>query len=455
MRKHRLRGVAAIVLALALSGCWLQAGGGPANTRFNAAESSLTRANVASLAETWRAPVDAIVTEPILSGDRIYVATRKYQDGGPLLDVLGVQAYDRGTGALVWEQSLLPAGGPQVGGDVATPALRNGVLWVPFWHDGLGPCAGGLARLDAATGSILGTDATGAGSSPVVTTGAIVASTEGGCGAGAQLVVRDLTTREVLWTHRFPAGSGVATPTIAGGRVFLLTGGTLYAFAADGCGADVCAPLWSEPGAGSTVFDFLRPAAGPGGTLVTVGASSGPGTAATIVVRDAATGDVRWQAEPRYTGPLPGAITGFAVAYDTVYVAGARSEASSPEPTAMLDAYPVAGCGQATCAPAWTADFGPTRPSREPTVAGGVVYVPLVGTSSVAPAVVAVDAQGCGAPACPELVRVPLVAGSGIFIAGPQPYVTSVGAGRVVLGWLPGLYGSTQSQIVSLGPASG
>jgi PQQ-like domain len=453
MRTHRLRGIATIVLALALSGCWLQAGGGAANTRFNAAESSLTRDNVTTLAEKWRVPVDSIVTEPILSGDRIYVATRKYGSGA-LLDVLGVQAYDRDTGALVWEQSLLPTGGPAVSGDVATPALRNGVLWVPYWHDGLGPCAGGLARLDAATGTILGTDATGAGSSPVVTTGSILASTERGCGAGAQLVVRDVTTRDVLWTHTFPAGSGVATPTIANGRLFLLTGGALYAFAADGCGTDVCAPLWSKPGVGST-FDFLRPAAGPGGTLVTVGTSSGPGTAATIVVRDAATGNVRWQAEPRYTGPLPGAITGFAVAYDTVYVAGARSEASSFDPTAMLDAYPAAGCGQPTCAPAWTADLGPTRPSREPTVAGGVVYVPLVATASVAPAIVAVDAHGCDQPACPELVRVPLVAGSGIFIAGPQPYVTSVGAGRVVLGWLPGLYGPTQSQIVSLGPASG
>ncbi len=454
MRRHRLRAAAAIVVALALSGCWLQAGGGPANTRFNGSENTLTRANVTSLSERWRAPVDSVVTEPLLSGDRIYVATRDHQDGGPLLDALGVQAYDRDTGELVWERSLLPAGGPAVGGSVDTPALRDGVLWVPYWHEGLGPCAGGLARLDAATGDILGTDAIGTSPSAVVTTGSLVATTESDCGSGVRLVVRDTATRAVRWTHRFPAGSSITTPTIADGRLFLLTGGTLYAFSLDGCGTSVCAPLWTKPGVG-TAFDFLRLSAGPGGTLVTVGTSAGPGTAATVVVREAATGDVRWQAEPRYTGSLPGAITGFAIAYDTVYVAGARGDASSPTPTAMLDAYPAAGCGQATCAPAWTADLGPTRPSREPTVAGGVVYVPLVGTDRVAPAIVAVDAHGCGAASCAEVARVPLVRDSGIFIAGPQPYVTSVGGGRVVLGWLPGLYGSTQSQIVSLGPAPG
>lgn len=66
-------------------------------------------------------------------------------------------------------------------------------------------------------------------------------------------------------------------------------------------------------------------------------------------------------------------VTGYAVAYDTVYLAGARRDGSSSDPTAILDACSLAGCGQATCAPAWTLELGPTRPAREPTVAGGVV----------------------------------------------------------------------------------
>ena len=118
MRKHRLRGVA-IVLALALSGCWLQAGGGPANTPFNAAESSLTRANVASLAE-----IVASAPWTPSSPSRSCRATASTwprgstQDGGSLLDVLGVQAYDRGTVRSCGSSRCSPpAVVPRVGGE--------------------------------------------------------------------------------------------------------------------------------------------------------------------------------------------------------------------------------------------------------------------------------------------------------------------------------------------------
>ena len=71
----------------------------------------------------------------------------------------------------------------------------------------------------------------------------------------------------------------------------------------------------------------------------------------------------------------------------TTRVLGARRRRLNRRRCSTPTRLPAAGRRRA---PAWTADFGPTRPSREPTVAGGVVYVPLVGTSSVAPAVVAV-----------------------------------------------------------------
>lgn len=453
MRRHRLRAVAATALALVLSGCWYQAGGGPANTRHNATERTLTIDNVAGIAEQWRTPVDGFVTEPILSGNHAYVATRDYQDDAdPLLDTLAVQSYDTGTGELAWESSLLPADGAPVTGDVGTPALVDGVLWVPYWQDGLGPCAGGLARLDPATGDVLSTDETGTGVSAVVVSGSTVAYTDADC-SGVRLVMRDAVTREVIGSYRFPAGAGVATPTVSQGRLFVVTGGTVYAFPARGCDPVACTPLWTRPEAGS-VFDFLRLTAGPSGTLVTYGSSSTPGAGATIVVRDVATGDVRWEAEARYTGPLPGAITGVAVAGDTLFVAGSQSEPGEFDSTAVLDAYPVAGCGQEVCAPTWTADLGPTRPSREPTVAGGVVYVPLVATGSVGPAVAAVDAAGCGSPTCAEIVRVPLTE-SPVNIADTQSYVTSVGGGQVVVGWSPGLYGTTDTELMAFGPATG
>lgn len=454
MDKHPFRAVGVILLALALSGCWLQLGGGPANTRFNSVEDDLTRDDADSLAVEWRTPVDSIITEPIVSGGRVLVANRKYADSGSTLDVLAVQSYDSDTGALGWETSLLPTDGSEVTGLVETPALVDGALWVPYWHDGMGACQGRLARLDPATGAILSSDVTGTGPSAVVAAGDAVAYMEQSC-SGMRVVVRDQETRAIRWTHTFPAGSGVSTPTIAGGRLFLLTGDVVYAFDADGCGTSVCNPLWTEA-VTSTFFDFQRLVAGPDDTLVTIGRPSDPEatTGATIVVRDAATGDVRWEAEPRYTGQLPGAITGIAVAYDTIYVAGATSGPEPLDREAILDAYPVDGCGQPVCSPTWTTGFGATRPAREPTVAGGVVYVPLVAGSTTAPAVAAADAHGCGAATCDELGRVPLVAGS-VFLEPAQPYVTSVGGGRVLVGWLPSLHGSTLSQLISLAPTEG
>lgn len=448
MTKNLIRSLGVIVVALALSGCWLQLGGGPANTRFNGVEPDLTSDEIASLAVEWRVPDDSFITEPIVSGGRIHVGNWIEGDsGGGILDVLAVRTYGSATGSRSWETSLLPSDGSEVTGFIETPALAGRALWVPYWHSGLGSCQGRLARLDPATGAVLSSDVTGSSPSPVVVAGTNVAYLERPSCASTRLVVRDQETRAIQWTHTFPAGSGVATPTIADGRLFVLTGDTISAFDADGCGASVCAPEWTEAVA-STFFDFQRLVAGPDGNLVTIGQSSDPEAGATIVVRDAATGDARWEAEARYNGQLPGAITGTAVAYDTIYVAGTTGG------EAVLDAYPLDGCGQAVCSPTSTVGFGPTRPAREPTVAGGVVYVPLVPGASTPPAIAVADAHGCGAPTCDELVRVPLVGGSGFFDRQAQPYVTSVAGGRVVVGWLPGLHGSTPSQLISIAPTA-
>jgi hypothetical protein len=141
-----------------------------------------------------------------------------------------------------------------------------------------------------------------------------------------------------------------------------------------------------------------------------------------------------------------------------VFVAGARTDEAASGNEAILDAYPLSGCGGGagqTCQPAWTTSFGATRPAREPTVAGGVVYVPLVPDFTIAPAIAAVDADGCGAATCPELTRAPLLSGSGPFIEAAQPYATSVAEGGVFVGWLPSLHGSTSSQLIALSPDEG
>jgi hypothetical protein len=138
-----------------------------------------------------------------------------------------------------------------------------------------------------------------------------------------------------------------------------------------------------------------------------------------------------------------------------VFVAGARTNQATSRNEALLDAYPLSGCGGTagqTCQPAWTTSLGATRPAQEPTVAGGVVYVPLVPGATTAPGIAAVDADGCGAATCPELKRVSFVDRSGPFLESAQPYVTSVAEGGVFVGWLPDLYGPTASQLIALSP---
>jgi hypothetical protein len=446
--KYLFRSVGVVVLAIALSGCWLQLGAGPANTRFNDVEDRLTQDNVDGLAVDWRNPVDAFVTEPVVSDGRVHTADRMYRDGeGDILDVLAVRTYDSKTGALLWETSLLPPDGSDVTGMIETPALADGALWVPYWHTGFGGCdSGRLARLDPKTGAILSTDATGPQATAVVVSGTNVASMENNCG-GRRVVVRDLKTRAIRWTRTFPSG-GVNTPTIANGRLFVVTGGGIHAFALDGCGASTCNPLWSESVVASSA-GFLRLVAGS--DTITAIDQTAEGTNPTVVVRDGATGKVRWSVDSPYGGGLlPGSITGIAVAYDTLYVAASTLDPDTSVREAVLDAYPLAGCGQPTCTRSWRAGLGTSRPAREPSVAGGVVYVPMVPDDATPPSVVGVDAQGCGAERCEPLVQVPFVDATGPFAEPAQPYATAVADGRVIVAWLPDVYGSTPSQLISL-----
>jgi outer membrane protein assembly factor BamB len=104
-------------------------------------------------------------------------------------DVGTVHAVDTATGAVAWTA-------PVTGAGAAPPALAQGALYVPT--------AGGLVVLDAATGAVRFTAATG--------------------------------------------GPVEVQPAVAGGVVYAgADDGTVRAFAAAGCGAATCAPLWSAP----------------------------------------------------------------------------------------------------------------------------------------------------------------------------------------------------------------
>lgn len=450
--RRALRSAVAVVAAVSLGGCWFQEGGSAGNTRANPSEAALTVDNVESLAVDWRADVDASLSEPIISGDRVYVTARDYSTGsGATLGDLSVRAYDRDSGTLVWSTSLLPADA-DVEGDAMGVGLIDGALWVPYWHSAMPTCTGRIERLDPDTGLILGSDATPTRPTSSAVAGAgVVALTGYNCaGSSSEVAVLEPATRARRWSHTFPVGHSATTPTLVGDMLVIkasaprVASQTLYGFRAQGCGAPACGFSWDLRDA---PFAQGRPVAGPDGSVFdTVHGDGG------IDVRsvDAATGEVRWTTATPYSGNLPGGLSGLASDGETLFVTGHAPDGGAGQ----LDAYPAAGCGAATCSPAWTAGFGDGAvATTAPAIAGGVVYAGLGAGSSNQPAVVAVDAAGCGGPACDELTRVDLVTSSGPPVLGTVPTQLSVGGGRVFVDWLPGLNGTTLSQLASLAPS--
>lgn len=448
----------AVLLAVSLSGCWTQIGHNTGNTRYNDLERRLTTRNVESLFEEWSVLIGqtarsstSVVSEPIVSGNKLYVTV--VESLGESVERLLVQSYDTRSGDLVWERALLPddvADGTQtVVGDAQPVTLYDGELWVPYWYEGLPDCGGKLARLDPATGEVLASEDTGRIRTPVVAGIAgreadypIVTYTEfPGCdedsihlkirgfssGVGHTAVLSQITDFDVD-----------STPTIVDGVVYIAPGdGFLWGWDVDPCDSSTneCDYIWDiHPGGYRD-----RPVAGPDGTvLVRHEETTGEGVRQSIHAFGTASRDLEWQTEPAYLG----GPAGIAVAGDTVYVAGSRGSGpiDPDEPptgggdaAGLVEAYQPASCSQPACEPSWTLGLGPNMPTTAPTVAGGVVYVGVDAPADDPPAVVGVDARGCGERWCPELVRVPLVDEvSSLFDRLSQ---LSVAQGRVFVAW--------------------
>jgi outer membrane protein assembly factor BamB len=399
----RLAGVLGVlVLAATLSGCWLQIGNGPEHAYFNGAENQLTAANVANLEERWRSHstrAQGARSEPMVSGNQVYVATRGYSiEEYPKFQV-GVMAVNATTGATLWERDDVGPARAEV--EMQPVVLADDELWVSYRGEGDGQCGGAIERLDPATGRTLGTPFVGSASA-VVQFGDKIAFTgygldpSGSCTptSPTRLIVRDLATGSTLWTAPV---DDVSLPTVIGDKI--LVGGDAYAAA--GCGAATCGPLWSA----DVVAPIRTQAGSPDGRIFV---TSGVGTnAARISELDPATGRVLWSGSSSL-GDFH--EVGIAVAGNVVYVVVGGSEMN-------LRAFPVGGCGAASCEPAWSARVALQSPSSGPVVAGGVVYV------STASQLVAFRASGCGASTCSPLTTLdstggPLSVASGkVFIA--------------------------------------
>ncbi len=397
MMGNRLRCAGAALAVVALSGCWPQPAAGPSRQRSNGFETSLTAANVASLAPAWSATMAAPVGgEPIVSGTRVFVRTMASPLGTGSSRVVSL---DAASGATLWDHGFASSFGFP---DQYNPVTLTGDTVLV----GEGT---GIFRLDFWTGGTVGSVFAGGNVSAALTVGdgLLVTSTTNGTFSTEQLQVYDAETLTLEWTANISTSfENTVAIAVGGGRIFVGTGPSLKAFDAAGCGATSCSPLWT--------VDFTTQSTGSmepmivGDTVLVATSTPVPNAPSigALVAFAADTGAERWRAQTETSSSVPG-----------VAAAGGMVYANGPNGVLAFDA---AGCGAATCAPLWSGDIG-AGPTTPPVVAGGVVYV------GKGLAVVAFDAAGCGAAACPPLVSVPLPgpgAPTGLSVASGKLFVT-------------------------------
>jgi outer membrane protein assembly factor BamB len=157
----------------------------------------------------------------------------------------------------------------------------------------------------------------------------------------------------------------IATPAVVRGLVYVnsqasLTSndGRLNVFFANGCGAEVCQPLWQGIG-GDLPFLVSSPAVSGG--IVYVGSFDGK-----IYAFDAG-GCGRRQCRPLWTGQVGTHLN------SSPAVAGGFVYAGSTD--GHFAAFDADGCGATECDPLWTATLGGSLDIASPTVAGGRVFV--------------------------------------------------------------------------------
>jgi hypothetical protein len=423
--RHTLRALSVGVVAVALSGCWYQAGQGPGRTSHNAFESEITADNVGELAVRWVAETDgSSVQDPVVSNAGVHVGDAAESFYG----------FDTATGERLWTHHLENPGISLTLGQVASDGNR---VWV---SSGIGNLGGHYTNtwLDAATGADLGS----AGASGLLDRlrGTLSASRHVGFGSGTpvatSLVIRDSADPTVGWSAPvyitpgvgggaapavtlgtdavYQAGVGIVgvttTPTFGNGiRSWPVDDPTMCPASAN----SLACPDWvtSLPGSGSTtpVLDDEET------TLYTVDSLG------TLHAVDAGDGSVLW------TAAVGAAPTGTpALAEGVVYV-----------PTGGgIVAVDADGCGAATCSPLWTgtdAGTGGGGATDQPAVAGGVVFTAWSDGS-----VKAFDAAGCGSSTCASswsqligspVTGAPAVTGGQVYVATQDGRVIAYGLG--------------------------
>ena len=178
----------------------------------------------------------------------------------------------------------------------------------------------------------------------------------------------------------------IDSPAVANGLVYIGSqtdytdgSGKLDAFAADGCGQAVCAPLWQGDAGPASVLES-SPAVWKG--LVFVGAKN--------LYAFNAEGCGKRQCKPVWVGKLGELTESSPVIYNGIVFIGAND--------GRLYAFNATGCARSPCKPLWTADLGGGGVFQSsPAISNGIVFIGAQHSFS------AFDANGCGLKSCAPL----------------------------------------------------
>lgn len=397
--KVRGRIVAIALAATLLAGCWEQAGFGSGRGAYNAGETTITAANVASLDVAWTAPVGSAASEAIVRGGTAFVRTEG-----------AVTALNLNTGGQRWRTEPGSSTVDALHG-TSVPAILDGKLRVPATGT-YGPCR--LVSLNLDTGTIADNriysdppdffepavaswdcttaDALVAGSTVVLPWWSNLGYIEPGCPdptvkyvRGPGLTMTDFGTPPRLWGFSRPVGfrcegAPVAVPpaqgvSLSGDMVLYAENNLLQAYPGAYCGGGFCSTKAWE-------VDLIAPIAGPPVALangdIAVARANG-----SVAVIDGTSHAIEW------TGAV-GAPLSFGLAANDTSIFAAATDGT-------VRAFPIGGCGSSACGPTWSATL-PSGVSARPSIGGDVVYV---GRSDGA--VTALPAAGCGALTCPTL----------------------------------------------------
>ena len=309
-------------------------------------------------------------------------------------------AFNR-TGTLVWHKNYatFPTV-PPVPAYLTGPAVSNGIVYVGWNQEGADQYDGTMDAFHATTGKLAFAAGQGGTSVPTVAGGIVYSNWQFFCCFSVRAAATEAlsaATGAAVFTTDPGLGTPTAPPAVAGGHLYVPTGGAVEVFDAlghAGCGPppypsppwhfpSYCAPLWSASASG-TVTGTPRIV---DGTLF-VGAGD---------VLDAypAAGCGAPGCTPAWTATANGPLTTAPTSTTKLVLIASQK--------GTLYAFPATGCGHSTCSPTWAASVGGRLTA--PTVSGPTVYV---GSSNGS--VYGFNLAGCSKPLCSPTIVVRVMA---------------------------------------------